>query len=247
VINPVQRTLVRLSGDMLRCLAVSLVVLSTLLSGCATRSERIVSGLKMENSAALVTLSANMQLSYRTAEKHGSVRGMLIYSVPDHLRMVLLNPFGTTLVELLMQKDVLTVLYPASGVAFYGPVADLPPGLERQTWELVRWMLEQPSLKNSNGTYQHWTTAGTETVTVKAGSVIAKRRSSGEQVLYSQFAVHNGVMLAQEVTLETPDGDRIRILLEECDVNQQLADQAFNASLHGVQVLPLSDFKNSSF
>jgi outer membrane lipoprotein-sorting protein len=226
-------------------LAVVLVLLITLLAGCATRSDRIDSGLTLENSAALVTLSANMQLSYRTAEKHGSVRGMLMYRVPDHLRMVLLNPFGTTLVDLLMQKEFLTVLYPSNGVAFYGPVADLPAGLERQTWELLSWMLEQQPIKMSNGTYQQWTPAGTETVTVKGASVIAKRRNSGEQVVYSRYSAHNGVMLAQEVALETPDGDRIRIVLEDSDVNQQLRDEAFSISLKGVKVAPLSDFKTA--
>jgi outer membrane biogenesis lipoprotein LolB len=199
----------------------------------------------VENSAALVTLSADIQLSYRTAEKHGSVRGMLMYRVPDHLRIVLLSPFGTTLMDLLMQKEFLTVLYPANGVAFYGPVVHLPAGLERQTWELVRWMLEQPPIKMSNGTYQQWTPAGTETVTIKDGNIIAKLRSSGEQVVYSRHATHNGVILAQEVTLETPDGDRIRIILEDSDVNQQIGDEVFTISLKGVKVVPLSDFKTA--
>jgi len=218
------------------------------LIGCSTAKPHSINPLTGGHSTSkLETLSTNFQLSFRSEEKHGSVRGMLAYKQPDQLRLVLLNPFGTVAMEVLMQQETLTVLYPENGVAFHGPLSQLSSKIGRRGWGLLRWMLENVPPEKGNGTYERVVDAKAEMVTVQDGVVIEKRRSSGEQVSYQDYVLVSGVMLAQEQSLQSVDGNRIKILLEEPEVNQLLSEQALMVNLAGVQLLPITALKDENF
>jgi len=70
--------------------------------------------------------------------------------------------------------------------------------------------------------------------------VITKESSAGDQVQYRNYSVVNGVPLAAELDLRNGNGDRIRILLDEPEVNTALDDAVFTPNLDGLTIVPLS-------
>jgi len=75
------------------------------------------------------------------------------------------------------------------------------------------------------------------------GWVVEKELPGGEQVRYRNHTVLSGVLLPLELQMINRDGDRIRLQLEEPEVNQPIDDQSFTLLLQGLRLLPLSELK----
>lgn len=233
---------------MLR-LVLSLCCLVLLLSGCNTvkpRATTLSATVVPANGPALETLSSSVTLSFRTAEKHMSGRGVMLYHRPDQLRLVLLSPFGTTLMEALINGQELTLSYPGNGVAYQGLVSQLPRAAGQQPWRLLQWVLshEPPPGAPSQGSFTHTNGFGSEeTVTLEHGLVVEKSLKHGELVRYRNYQQLQGVWIATELLMEGADGERIKVTLEDPEVNSDLGEQAFVPRLAGLKLLPLSELK----
>ena len=83
-----------------------------------------------------------------------------------------------------------------------------------------------------------------ERISIQNGQVMEKNLPSGEQVRYRNHAVLAGVRLPLELQMISAEGDRIRLTLEEPEVNTPLEDQVFTVPLQGLRVLPLSELKS---
>lgn len=213
------------------------------LAACSTARP----GLDYTPGATLDTLSAAVSLSITTADKGMSGSGFMVYHRPDQLHLVMLSPFGTTLIEIFSQGEQITLLYPGSSTAYVGRIADLPEKGGLQGWRLMRWVMDAaPAGSNTfNGTLERSGVQGVlEKVTFENGLVIAKSTKNGEQVYYSRYTVAGGVPFAAELDLRNSQDDRIRIVLDEPEVNTPLEAAIFQPHLDGIKVLPLSELRS---
>lgn len=227
---------------MLRLLFLLLIML---LPACAGRTPFPALELAVPG-AVVETISSTVVLSVRTAEKNMSARGVMLYRRPDQMRLVLLSPFGTTLMEALLHGEQLTLAYPSNGVAYRGAVKELPASSGQQGFAMLHWVLasDPPADAPLDGLVERRTERGDlERVTIKNGLVVEKELPGGEQVRYRNHTVLSGVLLPLELQMINRDGDRIRLQLEEPEVNQPLEEQSFNLLLQGLRLLPLSELK----
>jgi len=193
----------------------------------------------------LETISSAVSISFRSTQKSFSARGVMVYQQSDKLRLVVLTPFGTTALEAFLVGDQLTLLDASKGVAFSGPLAQIPADAGQRVWKMMRWVLAGSLPSDKDGVYQRPWLDGMETVTVKDGLLREKKLTTGEKVTYSRHAIVAGLVLAHELVMENDEGDRIRLLLEEPEVNLALPDKAFVPRLDGLRLLPLSELKGS--
>lgn len=196
--------------------------------------------------ATVDTLSAAVSMSVTTTDHGMSGNGFLVYRRPDQLHLVLLSPFGTTMIEIFSHGEQITLLYPGSSTAYVGRIADLPEKGGLQGWRLMRWVMDaDPS--NSiglNGTFERAGSQGVmEKVTFENGLVTAKSTVNGEQVYYSRYTVAGGVPFATELELRNSQDDRIRLVLDEPEVNTPLEDAVFQPRLEGMKILPFSELR----
>lgn len=225
-----------------RCLVVMAVLF--LLSACAGQT----ANLAYTNGTVVETLSAAVSLSYSSGEKGMGGSGYLVYRRPDLMRLIILSPFGTTLMEIYVNGERVTIVYPGKGAAFAGRLADLPERGESAGWRQVRWVMEvdPPGTALRDGTLERVTSLGMkERVTFENGLVTAKALSNGDEARYGDFAAINGVPLATEIIMENVAGDRFRLKLNEPEVNTPFEADVFTPRLDGLTVYPLAALQGS--
>lgn len=214
-----------------------------LLSACVA----IRPPLEYSPGATVNTLSAAVSLSITAADRGMSGSGFLVYRRPDQLHLVVLSPFGTTMMEAFSLGERVTLLYPSKATAYVGRIDELPEKGGLQGWRLMRWVMDaEPAASNSvNGVVERVGSRGLkETVTFENGLITGKSTPNGERVYYSRYRVANGVPLAAELEIRNSQDDRIRIVLDEPEVNTPLDDAAFQPKLDGLTILPLSELQS---
>ncbi|GFE61048.1 lipoprotein insertase outer membrane protein LolB [Geobacter sp. AOG2] len=218
-----------------------LLLTLSLVSGCAALTPR--PPLEYRTGAQVDTLSAAVSLSITKGEQGMGANGFLLYQRPDRMRMVILSPFGTTLMETVVAGDQITVVDNSKRVAFRGLLAELPQQGEGDTWRQARWVMDVPPPGNSlrDGSVERTNSMGLkERVTFENGLLIAKSLSNGDEAHYNDYVVVNGVPLATEIIMYSHNGDRFRIKISEPEVNAELAPEAFTSHLDNLTLYPLS-------
>lgn len=221
------------------------LILAVLLAACSTKHPVPLSTLAIPG-GVVETLSSSVTLSLRTAEKNLAGRGVMVYRRPDQLRLILLSPFGTTVMEAQVAGDRLTLAYPANGVAYQGRINELPAATGQRGFAMLRWVLESDAPAGAPATGEinrQAARGGLERISLQDGLVVEKNLQSGERVRYRNYTTLAGVRLPLELQMESAEGDRIRLTLEEPEVNTPLEDQQFAVPLQGLQLLPLSALK----
>jgi hypothetical protein len=211
-----------------------------LLSACATMA---VPPLDYRPGAVVETLSSAVSLSIHTAESSMAGSGYLVYRRPDQLHLVVLSPFGTTLMEAFAQGDRITLVYPSRSTAYVGRFDELPDKGGLQGWSMMRWVMDADAREGQslNGVVERTSKMGfTEKVTYEQGVVTVKESPAGDHVYYGGYSVVNGVPLAAELDIRNRRDDRIRMVLDEPEVNTLLEDAVFTPHLDGLTVLPLA-------
>ena len=226
---------------MPRTLFTSLFIFVLLLSsGCAaaTRAQLIY-----PPGAVVETLSAATSLSISKGDQGMGSSGYLLYQRPDRMRMVILSPFGTTLMEAVVTGNRITIINTSSGAAYTGLLQDLPRTGAGDTWRNARWVMDTdpPGSPVRNGVLERVNSMGLkERVIFENGLVVSKSLANGDMVRYNDYVVVNGVPLATEIIMDSHDGGRFRIKVSEPEVNAELAPEAFVTHLEGLTVYPLS-------
>lgn len=217
-----------------------------LLTSCATVGKQ---PLVYTPGSSVETLSASISLSVWTSAGNVSGNGLMIYRRPDQFHFVMLSPFGSTVLEAFALGDRLTLVYPSQSLAYSGHFDELPDGSGMQGWRLLRWVMDaKPSdTPTQSGTIQRMDgMIGAESVTFASGLVTAKETAAGDRVSYRGYALVNGVPLAAELDMKTMSNDRIKLVLEEPEVNTPLDKIAFAPRLDGMKLLPLSAMPRQS-
>lgn len=211
-----------------------------LLSACATFSNP---PLDYRSGAVVETLSSAVSLSIYSADSSMGGSGYLVFRRPDQLHLVVLSPFGTTLMEAFALGDSITLVYPSRSTAYVGRFDELPDKGGLQGWRMMRWVMDaDPRESNAvSETVERTSKLGfSEKVTYENGLVSSKTSPAGDHAYYSRYSVINGVPLAGELDLRNGRGDRIRIVLDEPEVNTPLEDAVFTPYLTGMTIMPLS-------
>jgi hypothetical protein len=211
-----------------------------LLTSCATVATPPVS---YRPGAVVETLSSAVSLSIRTSDSSLGGNGYLVYRRPDQLHLVVLSPFGTTMMEAFAIGDRITLVYPSRSTAYVGRFDELPDKGGLQGWRLMRWVMDADPHEDRRfvGTVSRVNKLGfPEKVTYENGLVTSKESAAGDRVRYGGYAAVSGVPVAAELDLRNGRDDRIRITLDEPEINTPLEDAVFAPHLDGITVLPLS-------
>lgn len=196
--------------------------------------------------AVVETFSSPVSLSVYTADSGMSGRGYMVYRRPDKLHLVVLSPFGTTLFEAYALGERIAMLYPAQSVAYVGRFDELPEQGGMQGWRMMRWIMDADPAANpafSGSVTREGTSGFKEQVVFENGLITSKTSPAGDTVFYGSYALINGVPLAKELDLRNDRKDRIRIVLDEPEVNTDIEETAFTPRLEGMTILPLSALK----
>jgi hypothetical protein len=211
-----------------------------LLTACATMPTPPVD---YRPGAVVETLSSAVSLSIHTSDSSIGGSGYLVYRRPDQLHLVVLSPFGTTMMEAFALGDRITLMYPSKSTAYVGRFDELPDKGGLQGWRLMRWVMDADPHEDQrfSGTVERVNKQGvTEKVTYAHGLVASKDSPDGDHVRYGRYFAVNGVPVAAELDLRNGRDDRIRITLDEPEINTPLEDAVFAPRLNGMTVLPLS-------
>lgn len=193
--------------------------------------------------AVVETLSATASFSISKGEQGMGSNGYLLYQRPDRMRMVILSPFGTTLMEAIVTGNRITIISNTKGEAFSGNLEELPRTGQGETWRHARWVMDTdpPGSFVGDGSLERANSMGDrEQVTFENGLVVSKSLANGDMVRYRDYLLVNGVPLATEIIMNSHDGGRFRIKVTEPEVNAELAADAFIPHLEGLTVYPLS-------
>jgi len=193
--------------------------------------------------AVVSSLSSEVSLSARTSASSLSGHGFMVYRRPDQVHLVLLSPFGTTMLEVFTLGDRITLVYPSQGVAYTGSFDELPDVMGMQGWRLMRWVMDVDPAGPAaqNGIVERTSRqGGLEKVTFESGLVTAKSTANGDRVFYREYRVVKGVPFATELEIFNAKDDRIRLKLEEPEVNGNLDEAAFTPRLDGLKILSLA-------
>ena len=226
----------------MRRFIISLLLLVTLLlpCGCASAPKPILVYLQ---GAVVQTLSATASLSISKGDQGMGSNGYLLYQRPDRMRLVILSPFGTTLMEAIVTGKQITIISNSKGVAFSGNLEDLPRTGQGDTWRNARWVMDMdpPGSLVGDGSQERVNSMGDkEQVVFENVLVVSKSLANGDMVRYRDYMLVNGVPLATEIIMDSHDGGRFRIKVSEPEVNAELATDAFIPHLDGYTLYPLS-------
>jgi hypothetical protein len=107
----------------------------------------------------------------------------------------------------------------------------------------MRWVMDADPRDSDrlSGTVERMSKLGfSEKVTYKHGLVTVKESPDGDHVYYGAYSLVNGVPLAAELDIRNRRDDRIRMVLDEPEVNTPLEDAVFAPHLDGMTVMPLA-------
>jgi hypothetical protein len=93
----------------------SVLLLPLFFSACAALPKV---PLDYTQGAVVSSISSEVSLSARSSGKSLSGHGFMVYQRPDKVHLVVLSPFGTTLMEVYTLGDRITLVYPSQGVAY---------------------------------------------------------------------------------------------------------------------------------
>ena len=221
----------------------SLYLLLLLTSGCVTAPPVM---LEYRSGAVVETLASSVSLSIHSSDSSMGGNGFMVFRRPDRLHLVVLSPFGTTIMEAFVTGERITLVYPSQMAAYSGRFDELPDKGGLQGWRLMRWVMDADpaSDRNLNGTQERMGKLGfVEKVTFENGLITSKTSPRGDQVYYGKYSVVNGVPLAAEIDMRNAREDRVRLILDEPEVNTPVEDAAFTPRLDGMTIYPLAALK----
>lgn len=212
-----------------------------LLSACASLAP---APLNYRQGAVVESLSSSVYLSINASGMNLAGSGYLVYRRPDQLHLVVLTPFGTTILEAFALGERIVLIYPSQSTAYVGKFDELPDNNALQGWRLMRWVMDADPREDKQlceAVERIGKLGFSEKLSYKNGLVVAKESQTGDKVLYGKYVAIKGIPVASELELQNSREDSIRITLDEPDVNIYLDDTLFVPRLDGLTVVPLSE------
>lgn len=210
------------------------------LFGCAT-VKKPLTGLVPGRSVN--TLQSSVSLSATSGERSSAGRGYLIYQAPELYHLLLLSPFGQTILEAFGENDRFTCVIPSRQLAYTGLLSDLPGESALKSLQLFQWVMAPPPLPVPTPPRQKVEIEGTSYQFDEVGMLERKVAPSGDQVSYEGYRSIDGVAFPETVVIRNAAGAEVRIVFDEPQLNAPVEPSALRPELAGMAVLPLSAFK----
>ena len=220
--------------------ATLLLILMTL-SACATIKKPltgIVTGREVE------TLHSSITISVKSGEQSTGGRGVLIFKRPDRFHLVVLSPFGLTVLEVFSDSNRMTCLLPSRQIAYSGLFSELPETSALKSLAMMKWVVAPPhpaGASYSGGKIAG--AAGGEVSMDDEGLVTRMVSEQGDQVDYHDYKNINGVAFPEAIVIGSSFGATVKITFDEPQINLPVDDATLTPDLTGIRVLPLADFK----
>ncbi len=226
-----------------KCFIVT-VFLVLCISSCATVPKPVA---PVKPGKEVETLQSLVSLSFRNSGGSMGGRGYLIFKRPDRFHMVVLSPFGFTLMEVFVDGERITCLVPSKETAYSGSLSELPGRSALRGWSMMRWVIENPpdASAAAGGVLERAGTHGGKEVLFFDGRGLLEKKTNerGDQVLYGNYQQINGVAFPASIELRNGTGDTVKVAFDEPEINQPVDDTALAPNLEGMTVLPITDFK----
>lgn len=192
------------------------------------------------------TLQSEITLSLKASGKSIGGRGYLVFRQPDRFHLVMLSPFGTTLIEIYVSGDRITCLVPSKQTAYQGSISELPERNGLRAWGLVRWVIDQPPPGTVAPGVHEYLTAGGKKETLsfdEHGLLTGKINAGGDRVTYGEYHDRNGVAFPSTIEMASSSGDTVKIVFNDPEINSPLEDTVLTPNLDGMEMHSLSDFR----
>jgi YD repeat-containing protein len=219
-------------------------ILVLTLSACAT-APRIQPPPSVAPGKAVETLQSEVTLSVKSGDRSIGGHGYLVFRRPDRFHLALLSPIGFTLLDVYLAGDRITCLVPSKHTAYQGNIAELPDRNALKGWGMMRWVIDTPPAPQGGRTLERLTPEGKkETLSYdERGLLLAKSDENGDRVAYQDYRDRNGVAFPSSIEMGNAQGDTVRIVFDEPEINQPLDEAALTPSLEGIDILPLAEFR----
>lgn len=211
-----------------------------LLAGCAPRT---LPPAVFTPGAVVESVQSEVSLSFNSSKGSGSGRGYLVFRKPDRSHLVVLTPFGTTVMEAFTNGDRLTVVYPSKEIAFSGTFDEIPARAGLQGWKAMRWIVGGEAAGSGE--------PGSEVVRVNsegkretvwyndAGLLARKLTEDGDEVVYRDYRSVDGVPFPSTIEYQDRRGTTMKIGFDEPEINKPVAESALQPRLDGMTVLSI--------
>ncbi len=223
---------------------IPILFLFFLLTSCATVPKPVV---PVKPGKEVETLQSLVSLSVKNSSGSMGGRGYLIFKRPDRFHMVVLSPFGFTVMEIFVDGDRITCLVPSKETAYSGSLDELGNRNALKGWGMMRWVIENPPAASAadGGKLEREGTNGVRESLYfdNRGLLEKKTNDDGDEVLYSDYRQVNGVAFPSSIELRNGEGDTVKVAFDETEINQPVEDSALVPRLDGIKVLPITDFK----
>jgi len=223
------------------CLAIIMLFLLTSCARIPKPVEPVKPGKEVE------TLQSFVSLSFRNSGGSMGGNGYLIFKRPDRFHLVVLSPFGFTLMEIFVSGERITCLVPSKETAYTGSFSDLPGDSALKGWSMMQWVIEnQPDPGTASGgkLERTGTSGGREFLFFdERGLLQRKTNDGGDQILYGSYRQINGVAFPATIEMRNRLGDTVKIAFDEPEINLPVDEAALAATLDGITILPITDFK----
>ena len=220
-----------------------LLLLGVLLVGCAPKA---VPPLVFTPGAAVESVQSEVSLSFSSPLGSGGGRGYLVFQKPDRSHLVVLSPFGTTVMEAFTSGDRLTIVIPSKEVAYSGTFDEIPAKAGLQGWKAMRWIVEgEPAGKGEpNGELVRVNREGKrETVWYNSVGLVARKLTEdGDEAVYRDYRSVDSVPFPSVIEFQDRRGTTLKITFDEPEINKQVAESALKPRLDGITVLSIRRF-----
>ena len=221
-------------------LLILLLVCVAALSGCATVKKPLTG---LVPGRAITTLQSSVSLSATSGERSNAGRGYLVYQAPDLYHLLVLSPFGQTMLEAFGESDRFTCVIPSQQVAFTGTLSELPDQSSLKSLQLFRWVMAPSPLPLPGPLGQKVEIAGTTYYYDEVGMLERKVAPSGDRVSYQGYQSLDGVPFPETIEIRSAAGGEVRIVFDEPQLNAPVEASTLKPDLSGMAVYPLSDFR----
>ncbi|WP_224956427.1 outer membrane lipoprotein LolB [Geomonas subterranea] len=219
---------------------VLLVLCAATLFGCATVKKPLTG---LVPGRGISTVQSSVSLSASSGERTSAGRGYLVYQAPDLYHLLILSPFGQTILEAFGESDRFTCVVPSRQIAFTGYLSELPEQSALKSLQLFRWVMAPSPLPLPGPPRQKVDITGTAYYYDEIGMLERKVAPSGDQVRYEGYQSIEGIPFPETVEIRNAAGGEVRIVFDEPQLNAPVDASTLRPELSGMTLYPLSEFK----
>lgn len=223
------------------CRTLFFLLLAATLFGCAAQKKPLtglVPGREVE------TVQSSVSLSATSNERSTAGRGYFVFKAPSQFHLAVLSPFGQSILEAYIDRNLFTCLVPSRQIAYAGHLAELPEQSALKSLDLLQWvMAPAPFPVPAAPPGETVVVSGVRYFIDEIGMVKRKVNEEGDEVVYEGHRAVEGVPFPETVVIRNRYGATVRVTFEEPQLNRPVEASDLTPDFSGMTVLPLTEFR----